>query len=155
MKKLISIISALTTSVIFFTIFSCEKPLNSISKSTSIDMVEARKIVDSIDNQFTKYFYEGDSLSLYNMYAKGASFGNLKGEDILKSWGSQIRNSIKEDARNFLFTPIFLNTDNEFLFEVGKYEFKDNNGNLKGEGKYLMVLKQENGKWKIYHDVGL
>lgn len=118
-------------------------------------MVEARKIVDSIDNQFTKYFYEGDSLSLYNMYAKGASFGNLKGEDILKSWGSQIRNSIKEDARNFLFTPIFLNTDNEFLFEVGKYEFKDNNGNLKGEGKYLMVLKQENGKWKIYHDVGL
>jgi len=138
-----------------FVFFSFSSILSQSKESPKIDMVKARIIVDSIDKQFSKYYFDGDSIALYNMYAKGAHFGTLKGDDILKSWGKQIRNSIKNDTRNFLFTPIFLTTDNEYLFEVGKYEFKDSNGNLKGEGKYLIVLKQEDGEWKIYRDMGL
>jgi ketosteroid isomerase-like protein len=89
------------------------------------------------------------------MYAKGAYFGTAKGKDILSSWGGQIRYSIENDMPNLLFTTTSLTTDNEFLFELGKYQMKDSKGNLKGEGKYLLVWKQEDGKWKIYRDMGL
>jgi ketosteroid isomerase-like protein len=129
--------------------------LSQSNEFPKIDLDEARIMVDKFDKKFSKHFFEGDSIALYNMYAKDATFGTLKGNDILKSWGRQIRNSIKNDTRNFIFKPILLTTDNEFLFEVGKFEFIDSNGNLKGEGKYLMVLKQEDGEWKIYHDMGL
>ena len=157
MRKLISAIAYLIVLIIFLSNLSCSKSENPYvgSKSISIDMDRARESVDSLDKQFSEYFFNGDSIALYQMYAKGASFGSLRGEEILSAWGRQIRNSIKNDTRNLIFTPIFLTTDNEFLFEVGKYESKDSKGNVKGDGKYLMVLKQEEGKWKIYRDMGL
>ena len=66
-----------------------------------------------------------------------------------------IRNSIKNDSRNIVYTTTSLSTDPEFLVELGKYELKDNKGNLKGNGKYLVVWKNENGNWKLYRDIGL
>ncbi len=120
-----------------------------------IDLDEARILVDKFDKKFSKHFFEGDSIALYNMYAKDATFGTVKGKEILKAWGRNIRNSIKNDTRNVIYTPILLTTDNEYLFEVGTYEYKDSTGRSKGKGKYLMVLKKEDGEWKIYHDMGL
>jgi ketosteroid isomerase-like protein len=157
MKKLIPTIYYLAISIFLLTNLSCNKSESPFigSKSVSIDMDKAREEVDSLDKKFSEYFFNGDSIALYQMYAKGATFGSIKGEEILSAWGRQIRNSIKNDTRNLLFTPIFLTTDNEFLFEVGKYVSKDSKGNVKDNGKYLMVLKQEEDQWKIYRDMGL
>ena len=136
-------------------LFSISIVFGQAAEQEKIDLIKARVIVDSLDKQFSKHFFEGDSIALYNMYAKGAYFGTSKGKDILSSWGRQIRYSIENDMPNLLFTTTSLTTDNEFLFEIGKYEMKDSKGNLKGEGKYLLVWKQEDGKWKIYRDMGL
>ncbi|MBT8181992.1 MAG: DUF4440 domain-containing protein [Eudoraea sp.] len=138
-----------------FILFSISSIFGQSPEQEKIDLIEARAIVDSLDKKFSKHFFEGDSLALYNMYAKGAYFGTSKGKDILSSWGGQIRYSIENDMPNLLFTTTSLTTDNEFLFELGKYQMKDSKGNLKGEGKYLLVWKQEDGKWKIYRDMGL
>jgi ketosteroid isomerase-like protein len=138
-----------------FMLLAIATVLGQSSEQEKIDLIKARVQVDSLDKQFSKHFFEGDSLALYNMYAKGAYFGTSKGKDILSSWGRQIRYSIENDMPNLLFTTTSLTTDNEFLFEIGKYEMKDSKGNLKGEGKYLLVWKQEDGQWKIYRDMGL
>lgn len=136
-------------------LLSFSSVLSQSKELPKIDLDEARILVDKFDKQFSKHFFDGDSIALYNMYAKDATFGTLKGDDILKAWGRMIRSSIKNDTRNVIYTPILLTTDNEYLFEVGKFEYKDSNGNSKGAGKYLMVLKREDGEWKIYHDMGL
>ena len=120
-----------------------------------IDLQKARIIIDSLDKQFAQHFYNGDSVSLYNMYAKGASLGNKRGNEILLSWGQQIRNSVRNDTRTIIYTTTSLSTDSEFLVELGKYEFRDSKGNSKFKGKYLVVWKQENGNWKLYRDIGL
>ncbi|WP_297690699.1 DUF4440 domain-containing protein [uncultured Eudoraea sp.] len=138
-----------------FILFSISAIFGQSTEQEKIDLIKARAIIDSLDKKFSKHFFEGDSLALYNMYAKGAYFGTSKGKDILSSWGGQIRYSIENDMPNLLFTTTSLTTDNEFLFELGKYQMKDSKGNLKGEGKYLLVWKQEDGKWKIYRDMGL
>ncbi|HTE30831.1 MAG TPA: DUF4440 domain-containing protein [Chryseolinea sp.] len=157
MKKLLNDTTVLVLSIILLSLSSCEKPKTSINESQSsvIDLDNARKIVDSLDVQFSKHYYNGDSIAIYKMYAKGAYFGSLKGDAIISSWSRQIRNSIQNDTRDLIFTTTTLNTDNEFLFETGKYEIKDSQGNVQGDGKYLLVWKQEDGVWKIYRDMGL
>lgn len=45
-----------------------------------IDLDEARILVDKLDKKFSKHYFDRDSVALYNMYAKGATFGTLKGE---------------------------------------------------------------------------
>ncbi|MBK9382106.1 MAG: hypothetical protein IPN39_12360 [Chitinophagaceae bacterium] len=101
-------------------------------------MQKARIIIDSLDKQFAQHFYNGDSISLYNMYAKGASLGNKRGNEILLSWGQQIRNSIKNDTRTIIYTTTSLSTDSEFLVELGIYEFRDSKGNLKHKENILL-----------------
>jgi ketosteroid isomerase-like protein len=136
-------------------VFTCSITYGQILEPATIDLQKARIIIDSLDRKFAHHFYNGDSISLYNMYAKGASLGSKRGNEILLSWGLQIRNSIKNDTRTILYTTTSLSTDSEFLVELGTYEFRDSKGNSKYKGKYLVVWKQEDGNWKLYRDMGL
>ena len=138
-----------------FILLSFSPALSQSEELPKIDLNEAKIFMDAFDKKFSKHFYDGDSIALYKMYAKDATFGTVKGEEILKAWGKYIRYSIKNDTRTVVYTPILLNTDNEYLFEVGTYEYKDSTGKAKGKGKYLLVLKKEDGEWKIYKDMGL
>ena len=122
---------------------------------SAIDLEKAKIIIDSLDKQFSKDYLNGDSIALAGHYTNDAKFGSLKGKDILSYWGKSIRNSIKNNTRNLIFTTTALTGDSEFLVELGIYKKRDDEGNLKGTGKYLVVWKQEDGEWKIYRDIGL
>ena len=139
----------------FFQVFLFSQTFGQTLAPTTIDLQKARIIIDSLDKQFAQHYFNGDSIAIYNMYAKGAKFGSLKGNEILLSWGKQIRNSIKNDTRVIKYTTTSLSTDSEFLVELGTYEMKDSRGNSKYKGKYLVVWKQEDGNWKLYRDIGL
>ncbi len=143
------------SALCFYLVFSFSSAFGQNSAPGTIDLQKARMIIDSLDKQFSQYYFKGDSVAIYNMYAKEAKFESLKGNEILLSWGKQIRNSITNDTRNLIFTTTSLSTDNEFLLELGIYEIKDSKGNSKHRGKYLVVWKQEDGKWKLYRDMGL
>ena len=138
-----------------YLIFSFSTAIGQNSAPAKLDLQKAGMIIDSLDRQFSQYYFKGDSIAIYNMYAKDARFESLKGDEILLSWGRQIRNSIMNDTRNLVFTTTSLSTDNEFLVELGTYEIKDSKGNSKHRGKYLVVWKKEDGKWKLYRDMGL
>ena len=144
-----------STLMCFALVFTFSITNGQNSGSETINLQKARIIIDSLDKQFAQHFYNGDSISLYNMYAKGASLGSKRGNEILLSWGQQIRNSIKNDTRTIIYTTTSLSTDSEFLVELGTYEFRDSKGNSKYKGKYLVVWKQEDGNWKLYRDLGL
>lgn len=125
------------------------------NKQSKIDLQKAKVIIDSLDKQYAKNFFNGDSVALAAMYTKDASFGSLKGHDILLALGSWIQNSIKDDTRNLIFTTTSLTIDSEFIVELGTYEVKDSSGKSKEKGKYLVVWKQEDGNWKLYKDIEL
>jgi ketosteroid isomerase-like protein len=119
------------------------------------ELQKAGTIVEAISKQFSKDFLDADSVALAAYYAKDAHFGSVKGKNILSAWSSLIQYSIKNDARNLIFTTTGFTGDSEYLVELGVYEMKDDNNNIKDNGKYVVVWKQENGKWKIYRDWGL
>ena len=143
------------TVIILFT--GCQKQQNTDTNSLSekIDVNKIRKVIEGIDKQFSKDFYNGDSVALTNHYSSDARFGSLKSKDILSAWGRMIRNSIKDNARNLLFTTTAFTGDSVYMVELGIYEERDDKNNLKNKGRYLVVWKQENGEWKIYRDIGL
>lgn len=143
------------SSLVFFIQPSLSAQATETKSNMAIDMQRARVLIENADQQFSKDYKEGDSLALAAHYAKDAEFGSLKGEEILAYWGKSIRNSIKNNARNLIFTTSSLTNDGEFIIELGTYELKDDQDVLKGTGKYLVVWKQEDGKWKIYRDIGL
>ena len=125
------------------------------SQTVTIDLHKAGIIIDSLDKQYAWHYFNGDSIAVYKMYTKDASFGSLKGNDILLAIGKMIRNSFKNDTRIIEYTTSSLSTDSEFLIEVGTYKIKDSKGSIKDNGKYLVVWKQENGNWRLYRDIGL
>jgi ketosteroid isomerase-like protein len=152
-------------SIIIFSAFlivsaflaGCRQQQNADTKSGSekTDLQKTRSIIEDLDKQFSKDFYNGDSLALANYYSSDAKFGSLKGKEILSAWGRMVRNSIKDDTRNLLFTTTAFTGDSVYMVELGIYEERDDNNNLKNKGRYLVVWKQENGEWKIYRDIGL
>ena len=148
-------LKAKSTLLYLYLIFSFLPVFGQNSERATVDLQKARMLIDSLDKQFAQYYFNGDSVAIYNMYTKDAKFESLKGNEILLSWGKQIRNSIKNDTRNLIFTTTSLSTDSEFLVELGIFELKDSKGNPKHKGKYLVVWKQENGNWKLYRDLGL
>ncbi len=128
------------------------KPDSELSAS---EIQKARTIIEKIDKQFSEDYLNGDSLALASYYAKDGQFGSVKGKDILSAWGKSVRNSIENNTRHLIFTTVAVTGDSEFVVELGTYEFKDDNNNLKHSGKYLVVWKRGNGEWKIYRDWGL
>jgi ketosteroid isomerase-like protein len=145
--------------ICFFLFCSSSVLLSQTTKTDSElsagEIQNARKILEDIDKQFSKDYLKGDSVALASFYAKDGQFGSLKGKDILSAWGRSVRSSIKNNTRHLIFTILAVTGDSEFLVELGTFEFKDDNNNIKDSGKYLVVWKKENGEWKIYRDIGL
>ena len=155
MKLSINIFTVFIITLTFFT--GCQQQQNSKTSSVSeeVDLQKVRSTIEVLDKQFSKDFYNGDSVALANYYSSDAKFGSLKGKEILSAWGKMIRNSIKENTRNLLFITTAFTGDSVYMVELGIYEERDNKNNLKNKGRYLVVWKQENGGWKIYRDIGL
>ena len=155
MKLSIKIFSAFL--IVFAILAGCQQQQNADTKSGSenTDLQKIRSKIEALDKQFSKDFYNGDSLALANYYSSDARFGSLKGKEILSAWGRMIRNSIKDSTRNLLFTTTAFTGDSVYMVELGIYEERDDRNNLKNKGRYLVVWKQENGEWKIYRDIGL
>ena len=91
-------------ALLFFTT-GCQQQQSTDKKfvSNTIDIQKARTVIEGIDKQFSKDFYNGDSLALAKYYSSDAKFGSLKGKEILSAWGRMIRNSLKDSTRNLLF----------------------------------------------------
>ena len=121
----------------------------------AIDLQKTRKIIEETVTKFSADYLKGDSVALAAYYSKDAQLGSAKGDEIISVWGRSIRNSIKTNTRNLIFTIITLTGDDEFLIDYGLYEGKDDKNLVKYKGKYVVVWKQENGIWKIYRDNGL
>jgi ketosteroid isomerase-like protein len=158
MKKFRFIVPSLILTLVLLTSNSCknEQKAEAESPTTNIDLVQARKIIEAIDKQFAEDISNADSLALAAHYATDGTWGTIQGKDnLISAWGKSIRNAVKNRTPNVQFTTNSLFSDGEYLIELGVYEFSDNDHNVKSQGKYLVVWKQEDGEWKIYRDIGL
>ncbi len=118
-----------------------------------IDSSSVRTTIEALGSQFSEAFRNQDSVALANFYASDGMLGSVKGHDNLVSAFHRMISNASEPE--LLFKTNSITTDDEYIIELGIAQWADNQGNVKSEGKYLVVWKQEDGEWKMYRDWGL
>ena len=137
---------------------SCENETSAKNEAepAEIDLVKVRVLLQELDDQFSKSFNNSDSVAIAEHYSIDGTFGSIKGKDnLISAWGKSIRYANENGTPNVKFKISSVSNDGEFVVEIGNFEFSDINNIVKSTGKYLVVRKLEDGKWKMYRDIGL
>lgn len=100
--------------------------------------------------EYENLLQKGDSIALGNMYLEDAEIipSTVGRENITGVFGSMIRDSIT--GSSFKTTKLWGN--DQLLVEEGTGTWSHANGTIVGSGRYLLVWKKDNGKWKILRD---
>jgi len=122
------------------------------SKPFSIDL--AQREIDEANRQFVDLFNKGDSVGLANMFTlDGKSMEpnepSFVGRENIQTHYSLVMNA---GANRLGLKTTGLWGDEKMLAEEGEFIFSDRNGNRLDIGKYIVLWKKEDGKWKLFRD---
>jgi len=139
---------------IIFLCLSAKIALSQIKTTAPFDMNAANKAIQLQIRAFENSLRKGDSIAVGNLYCTDAKLMNhgspstVGRTDIIKSFGEMIRDSITNSG--FVTTGLW--GSDEILAEEGTGYFAHANGTVVTRGRYLLIWKKEDGKWKIFRD---
>lgn len=123
--------------------------------STAYDAENVKEYIKKEGAAFEEEVKRGDSNAIAAHYSSDAlimpsNSEVVKGNDIAGFWGSAIRNfGIKELKLDITD----VTGDGNVVAETGNYEMFGADNKSLDKGKYIVVWKKEDGKWKIYRDI--
>jgi hypothetical protein len=144
MKKLL--LSALIASCLF----ACKS-----ETKPAFDLDNAKKEIESANLQVAEFMSKGDSAGMASAYSTDGSvmlnnMPSVKGKDNLTStWGSFIRAGVAK----IKLTTLEVWGDENFVTEEGLFEINTKEGTQIDKGKYIVLWKKEDGKWKLHRDI--
>jgi ketosteroid isomerase-like protein len=144
-------IQFLTFLIASILISSCnQKTSEKNLKSNQTDLSILKKEIELRLREYESHLKNGDSIALGNMYMEDAEIipSTIGRNNITKAFGSMIKDSITGSS----FKTTNLWGDEELLVEDGTGTWYHTNGTAVGSGRYLLVWKKDDGKWKILRD---
>ena len=125
----------------------------------AISAVEAGDFKDAVADggkKFMKSVREGDADDIAELYAEdGKVFPPnseiVTGEDAIESfWKTTLETFGVKDAK---LEVLETEQEGDYGYEVGRYWLLGAAGQTITQGKYVVVWKKEDGKWKLYRDI--
>lgn len=153
--------STLPVLLSFFSLFamvSCKdagRSSTATEKETVIfNLDSARKEIDQANMEFIDLFRKYDSVGVANMFtADGKSMEPnapaFVGRKAIQTHYAMIMNA---GANNLGLVTTGLWGDQNMLAEEGEFTFSDKDGKQLDKGKYIVLWKNEDGKWKLFRD---
>ncbi len=158
MKQLLSVLG-------FFSIICLTAACNSNTANESgtntaaetksgFDLAAAKKAIDAVNAEFGAFVAKGDSAgiaSLYHSDAKlmGQSMPIVSGKaGIQSAFGQMLGMGIS--GATLTSNEVYGTED--LVSEVGTYSLTDKSGKEIDKGKYIVLWKMEDGKWKLFRD---
>ena len=144
MKKL------LFSAFIAASLFACKS-----ETKAPFDLANAKKEIEAANREVSEFMAKGDSAGLASCYGtEGVLMLNnmpaIKGkENLTKVWGGFINAGIGAIELN----TIEVWGDENFITEEGTFVLKAKDSNQLDKGKYLVLWKKENGKWRFHRDI--
>ena len=144
MKKL------LFSTFIAASIFACKS-----ETKAPFDLANAKKEIEAANHEVSEFMAKGDSAGLASCYGtEGVLMLNnmpaIKGkENLTKVWGGFINAGIGAIELN----TIEVWGDENFITEEGTFVLKAKDSTQLDKGKYLVLWKKENGKWRFHRDI--
>lgn len=124
------------------------------TESEVFNIEAARKEIDKSNLEFVDLFNKSDSVGLANMFTSdGKSMEPNEpafiGRRAIQAHYSKVMNA---GANKMGLVTTGLWGDSEMLAEEGEFTFIDENGDQLDKGKYIVLWKIEDGKWKLFRD---
>jgi len=126
---------------------------NQVTKP-AFDLANAKKEIEAADQAICSAIVKGDSVGAANAYSKDGKLmlNNMpsitESAKIASFWGG-----FSKLAGNISLTTIEVWGDENYITEEGLFEVKSKDGKSIDKGKYIVVWKKEDGKWKIHRDL--
>lgn len=136
--------------VVLIFISGCEQITKEKELNSETDLSTLEKEIELRLREYENHLQNGDSIALGDMYMMDAEIipSTVGRENIIKVFGSMIRDSIT--GSSFKTTELWGN--DQLLVEDGTGSWSHANGKVVGRGRYLLVWKKDDGKWKILRD---
>jgi len=125
-------------------------------EKSTFDLAAAKKAIDSTNAIFGTLVSKGDSVGLAALYTSDAKF---MAEHVPTASGRSGIQSAFAGMFAAMGTPgLKLSADEvsgneDMVSEVGTYSMTDKNGKEIDKGKYIVLWKMEDGKWKLHRDI--
>lgn len=150
MKKIIFILMLVITAVFI----SCETKV-ATTKEITFSLDSAKADIAASNESFAKFWAAGDSTGFGNCYTSDAQ---LNVPNMERMTGTAAAMGFFNGGYAWGIRGGSLTTDEvmggpEVVGETGKYVITDSAGKAMDKGKYLVLWKQENGKWKMHRDI--
>jgi len=116
---------------------------------------EIRDAFLSVCQQFQKSYNQGDAEALASLYTVDAkilppNMDMLEGKDSIQAfWQGALDMGIK----SFKSEMIDMDASGNLGYFVGKYTLYGNDNQEVDQGKWISVLKNIDGKWKVHRDI--
>ena len=143
---------------LFFTIliasllFACK---SNTETKPAFDLANAKKEIEAANKELMNVIAKGDSIGTAAAYSPDGAvmFNNMPSvngtENLIKVWSSFINAGI----RNIELTTTEVWGDENYITEEGTFIIKSNEGAQLDKGKYLVLWKKVDGKWKLHRDI--
>ena len=150
MKK----IAILTIAIIsgFLLITSC----NHVETSKpAFDLAEVRKAIDTANRNFSALVIKGDSVGLANMYTVDAKMMGPNEPAVIgrKNIQTAFAALVKMGSVKLVFKTLDVWGSEALVAEEGEDSMLTMDGKELDKGKYIVLWKKEDGKWKLFRDI--
>jgi uncharacterized protein (TIGR02246 family) len=116
---------------------------------------DVRTAVEAGNREWLAAFLRGDSQAIGNLYTTAAQAFPPQGEvvrgreAIARMWQGVIDSGVK----GVTLTTLEVEASGATAYEVGTYSLAGDGGKVLDAGKYVVVWKREDGRWKLHRDI--
>lgn len=144
------------TAVTFMACNNKEKSstTTAVSSEMSFDLAEAKKSIEAANIAFMDALKKNDSVAFANLYTRDAkimapNMPPAMGTDKIRGFAHQMGKMGIVDIR---LKTVDVWGCSDALTEEGSWTLHDDKGVETDHGKYIVLWKQEEGKWKLFRD---
>ena len=143
----------------FVVVVSCnnDKPATEVAEVAKpvFDLAMAKSEIDAANKSFAEALANGDSAGVAGFYTADAKFMGPNGPAVVGRANIQsvIGSFIKGGITKLELTAIEVWGDETTIAEEGVLSLSTKDGKPVDKGKYIVIWKKEDGKWKLHRDM--
>jgi len=156
MKRLLIPVGFMLTTFILLSCGDSGSSSSAPASESSFDLAAARAAIEATNTEFSELVAKGDSAGITALYTSdakmmGANLPAVTGMNAIQSTWSGLFNAMGPVGISLTTVEVWGNES--MVSEEGTFVLKDKDGNQIDNGKYIVLWKMEDGKWKLFRDI--
>lgn len=145
-----SSLSLLIGVMVLMASLSCTSP----QKESVFDLANAKKEIEAANREFIELFAKGDAAGVASFFTADAkSMGpNEPSHEGRRKIQTVYEGFIQSGANRLALITTAVWGNEDLLAEEGLFTFSDKDGKQLDQGKYIVLWKKEDGRWKLFRD---